>query len=95
MAPVAAALGQPGAGLTGLADLPLMAASYLQNVQVEVGEDREDGEEDGTEHHNDALGTDDREEGAKAAAFKVSLLELPCHACGAEGNNKRSIFIVF
>lgn len=64
MAPVVAALWKPLAGLT---DLHLVAAGNLQDVQVEVGEDREAGEEASTEHHNEAPRTDDREEGAKAA----------------------------
>lgn len=72
---MASVVGRPGAGLPG--DLLLVAAGDLQDVQVDVDEHREHGEEAGAEQHDHAHLLDDGEEGAEAVV--VVGLQLTHH----------------
>lgn len=68
---------RPGASLPDLADLLLVAAGDLQDVQVDVEEHGEHGEEAGAEQHNHAHLLDDGEEGTDAGV--AVGLKLPDH----------------
>ena len=72
---MASVVSRPGAGLPG--DLLLVAAGDLQDVQVDVDEHREHGEEAGAEQQDHAHLLDDGEEGAEAVV--VVGLQLTHH----------------
>lgn len=79
---VVVVVSRPGACLPDSADLLLVAAGDLQDVQVDVDEHGEHREEARAVQHDDAPSMDDGEEGTKAV---VALrLQLPDHDCVAE-----------
>lgn len=68
----------PGASLPNTADLLLVAAGDLQDIQVDVDEDGEHWEKDHAEENDDGHIVNHREEGTEAIIVCLHL-QLPHH----------------